>query len=88
MIYIHEVHMSNGTGHQHIEAVRWRDPNTGEAAENRTIDIVRWIQSGGEAYVCGGGHLARVGVVDRTPPHIRTHSDGWYTDNLLSLPRY
>lgn len=88
MIYIYEVHMSGGSGHQHIDSVRWRDPNTGEGATNATTAMVEWIASGGEAYVCGGGHLARVAVVSGTPPYLRTHADGYYNDNLLSLPRY
>lgn len=88
MIYIYEVHMSGGEGHEHIEAVRWKDPNSLEGAENRTADIVSWIEDGGEAYACGGGHLARVAVVDVSPPYLRTHADGYYNDNLLGLRRY
>ena len=30
----------------------------------------------------------KVGVVDATPPYLRTHADGVWTDNLLALPRY
>jgi hypothetical protein len=88
MIYIYEVRMSGGTGHEHIAALRWKDPDSGEGAQNLVADMVNWVDGGGEAYVCGGGHLARVGVVDANPPYLRTHADGYWNDNLLSLPRY
>jgi hypothetical protein len=51
--------------------------------------MVEFIEGGGavrarDAY----GDDVAVGVVEATPPYIRTHADGVWTDNLLSLPRY
>jgi hypothetical protein len=34
------------------------------------------------------GSDVAVGVVDASPPYIRTYADGNWTDNLLALPRY
>lgn len=41
-------------------------------------------------YVEGGGWTARVGVVspDLGQPYLRTYADGYYNDNLLSLPTF
>lgn len=89
MIYIHEVHMSDdGEGHEHIESVRWQNPNTNDSGESLRSQMVRWINDGGKAYVAAGQHTVRVGVVDAEPPYIRTYADGNWTNNLLSLPRY
>lgn len=90
MIYIDEVQMApGGSGHQHIAAVRWRNPESGKTGANTRAQMVTWINEGGEARV-RDAHAddIRVYVVDATPPYIRTYADGIWTDNLLSLPRY
>jgi catechol-2,3-dioxygenase len=90
MVYVYAVHMSSGTGHQHIASVRWRNPDSGESGQSTREVMVDWIRNKqGKAYVCGGhGHMAVVGVVDAASPYIRTYADGVWTDNLLALPRY
>jgi hypothetical protein len=88
VVYIYAIRLSGGAGHQHIEAVRWKNPDSREAGESTRARMVQWITGGGAAYVCGGGHLARVGVVKGNPPYIRTHADGTWSDNLLALPTY
>lgn len=89
MVYIYAVHLSGGTRHEHIASVRWKNPDNGKAGENDRSTMVDWIQTkDGDAYVCGNGHLAKVGVVESRPPYLRTHADGVWTDNLLALPRY
>jgi hypothetical protein len=90
VIYIVEVHMSaGGSGHAHIADVRWRNPSTGATDESSRAQIVTWIEEGGEARVRdGAGDDVRVGIIDVTPPYIRTYADGVWTDNLLSLTRY
>ena len=90
MVYITEVHMSpEGTGHQHIAAVRWRNPNTGANGENTRTQMVDWIENkNGEARVRDDdGDDVLVGVVTASPPYIRTYADGVWSDNLLALPR-
>jgi hypothetical protein len=89
VIYLEAVHMRGGERHEHIADVAWRNPDTGARGQSPQSEMVRWISSGGEAYVLdSAGHLVRVGVVQAAPPYIRTHADGVYTDNLLALPRY
>ena len=51
--------------------------------------MVDWIKNkGGQAYVTNGNLQVAVGVVEATPPYIRTHADGVWTDNLLALPTF
>ena len=89
MVHIYAVRLSGGTGHQHITQVRWKNPDTDKTGENSRAEMVNWIKNeGGKAYVCGGGHLAPVRVVDSDPPYLRTYADGVWTDNLLALPRF
>ncbi|HEX6700874.1 MAG TPA: DUF3892 domain-containing protein [Gaiellaceae bacterium] len=89
VVHIYSVSLSGGSGHQHITRVRWKNPDTDETGENSTSAMVDWIKNeSGKAYVCGGGHLARVLVVKANPEYIRTHADGEWSDNLLALPRF
>lgn len=91
MIYIFAVHMNaNGTAHEHIAKVRWKNPDDGKSGESTRDEMVNWIANqSGRAYVCGGNaHMARVGVVKSNPPYIRTYADGQWSDNLLHVPRY
>jgi hypothetical protein len=89
LIYIYAVHMTGGSRHEHIASVRWKNPDTGDSGEDTLERMVNWIRTGnGNAYVCGNGHLAKVGVVDGNRRYLRTHADGVWTDNLLALPQY
>lgn len=91
MIYIYAIHtIPPGTHHGHIAAVKWRDPDSGKAGESTREEIVEWVSGpGNSAYVCGdSAHIARIQVVQADPPYIRTHADGVWSDNLLSLTRY
>jgi hypothetical protein len=89
VIYIYAVHVAGGTSHEHISSVRWKDPDSGQTGQDSRAQMVGWITQGGAAYVCGGGgHMARVGVVNATTPYLRTHADGYWSDNLLALSRY
>lgn len=50
MRYITARHMnpSTSTQHQHITAVRWRDPNDGSTGSMTREEAVAWIRKGGE----------------------------------------
>jgi hypothetical protein len=86
LIYIYAVRFAGGKGHSHITRVRWKNPDNGKSGELAQQGMVDWIANkGGSAYVCGGGHLARVGIVRADPPYIRTYADGVWSDNLLKL---
>jgi catechol-2,3-dioxygenase len=88
MVYITAVHMSGGENHEHIASVRWRNPTDSATGETSRGQMVDWINEGGDARVSDGRSEAQVGVVDATPPFIRTHADNRWTNNLLALPRY
>lgn len=91
MVYIYAVHMTGtGTHHEHIAAVKWKNPDDGQSGESTRAEMVNWIANEGEsAYVCGGSaHMARVHVVNGNPPYIRTQADGAWSDNLLAISRY
>lgn len=90
MTRITEVHMVGGELHEHIAAVKWVSLNTGDTGSSTRPTMVEWIEGYGEAVVGEGTNQVSVGVVDPSPgpKYIRTHADGEWTNNLLSLPRY
>lgn len=89
MVYITAVHMSpGGRLHEHIEEVAWTNPADGKTGKSTRHAMVVWINGGGVARLKDAKGDVQVGVVNATPPYIRTHADGRWTDNLLALPRY
>lgn len=88
MVYITQVRMSNGAGHEHIAEVRWRNPADGKTGATSRADMVAWIDGGGVAKVQDSRGDVEVQTVKGTPAYLRTVADGRYTDNLLYLPRY
>jgi hypothetical protein len=91
-VRITHIRQAGGTGHEHIVGVKWIDPADSGTGKSSTLEMVTWIEDkDGKAYVDDEhGHRVQVGVV--TPPqgskYLRTHADGVWTDNLLSLPRF
>jgi copper oxidase (laccase) domain-containing protein len=90
LIYITQVRLATGrVGHEHITDVKWRNPSSGELGQSTRAAMVDWINEGGVAKVADfQGHDVSVVVVNSSPPYIRTHADGVWTDNLLALPRF
>jgi hypothetical protein len=81
--------MVGGQLHEHIAEVRWKDPGDNTTGQSTRETMVDWIKNkGGQAYVTDGNVQVAVGVVAATPPYIRTHADGLWTDNLLALPTF
>lgn len=72
-----------GGRHEHITHVG--NPSTWNG--NLTVaQVVGYIRSGHTFFVRDrNGNRANVGVVNASPPHIRTHADNVWTDNLLAL---
>jgi hypothetical protein len=75
--------------HEHITHVG----NIGNASGNLVwprADVILSIKNGTNTfYVLEGGKRSEVGVVnpdDGRSPFLRTHADGYWNDNLLSLP--
>lgn len=89
MIYITAIHINGGNGHEHIASLRWRNPNTLATGQSTRTQMVTWIRDQqGDARVQDGVGDVRVGVVEASPPYVRTYADGKWTNNLLALPRY
>ena len=65
-------------GITHLGGYRWR------STRQQVIDS---IQAGNTFYTLVGGRRADVGIVEGpNGPYLRTHADGYWNDNLLSLP--
>jgi len=89
MVYVTAVHMTGGTQHEHIESVKWLQPTDKSTGQSTGAAMVTFIRDQkGDARVTDGKTEVQIGVVEGTPPFIRTYADGVWTDNLLSLPRY
>lgn len=90
MIYITHVRISlpNDRRHDRIEKVKWLNPSNNNTGTSSVAEIVTFLNNGNAAKVTDGKRTINVAVVDASPPHIRTVADGYYTDNLLSLPKF
>jgi hypothetical protein len=88
MVRITHVHMVGGIDYEHIDSMKWVDPGTGATGDSTSQELVDYIKQGGQAVVSDGIRQVQVGVVKASPPYVRTHADGVWTDNLLALPRY
>jgi hypothetical protein len=82
----------NSVNHEHIVSVKWRyDTDTiGEQKISDVPEIVRFIEDGGNADV-QGPPIAHVGVRTSSVTgrkFIQTHADGYWNNNLLSLPEF
>jgi hypothetical protein len=85
--YITHIRMSppNANDHEHIAELRWTQPaETGECSRSAMVEFI----NKGNAVFVHGTPDAQVGVVNGTPPYLRTYADGVWTNNLLSLPRF
>jgi len=91
VIEITGIRLEGGEGHEHISDVLWRSAATPLACASRQT-LVDWLAEGNEnqAIVADGSAWVHVAVVRRAnePPYLRTHADGLWTDNLLSLPTF
>lgn len=89
MIQITARRMVGGTRHEHIAAVRWTNLADGKPGEGSRQAVVAWLlQPDTRAIVVAGTTSVDVGVVEATPPYLRTHADGKWSDNLLALPTF
>ncbi|HZJ29338.1 MAG TPA: DUF916 domain-containing protein [Solirubrobacterales bacterium] len=87
--YVTAVHMPEGPDHEQIDFVQWQNPGTLAFGQSPREAIIEWISSGGDLRVRDpSGQELQVGVIDGDRPHIRTHTGGTWTNDLLSLPRY
>jgi hypothetical protein len=92
LIAIYAIRTEGGSGHEHVSAVRWRDPDTYEEGESTSSEVIQWLRrdaTANRAYVCGSsGSLTRVGIEDGRPPYLRAFGEHAWNDDLLALPRF
>lgn len=89
MVYVTAIHLVGGREHQHIAEVKWQNPSRHETGNSSRATMVEWIANKkGDARVKDARGEVRIGVVNASPPYLRTHADGRWTDNLLALPQY
>jgi hypothetical protein len=78
-----------GTGNEHITDVKWlQNGKTGSMSKQVAVE---WLdKDGNTAYVQGPQSRTEVGVVREAgkAPYLRTHANGYWNDNLLSLPLF
>lgn len=89
MVFITAIHLAGGTGHEHIERVRWLncdDSKSNVMTVAQAVDLLR--RSSTRLYVATSGDPVDVGLVEASPPYIRSVANGVGTDNLLQLPRF
>jgi hypothetical protein len=78
-----------GWNNEHITAVKWLSDQDGAVGESSREGMVDWIANrGGVAYELGVDSRAEVGVVNASPSYLRTHANGIWNDNLLSLSTF
>jgi len=88
MVRVTAVHLEGGHRREHIASVQWVNPQRNDHGQSTRAEMVTWLRQPGSAIVSDTNRTVDVGVVDATPPCIRTYADGVWTDNLLALPRY
>lgn len=89
MVRITAVRATGGTTHEHITHLRWMNSANAEVGTSTKQAVVEWLrQPGARAFVTDGTTTVEVGVVEVTPPYVRTYADGRWTNNLLALPRF
>lgn len=76
--------------HQTISAYQYHYDGQSQAYFRHKADMVAFLEGGETAHVGTGTNWVAVGVVNDppTPKYLRTHADGKYNNNLLSLPEF
>jgi hypothetical protein len=87
-IRITAVHLDGGDLHEHIAEVEWQNLEWGNTGESSVDALIRWLDEAENVAVVG--REARVDVV-RSPTGsswLQAVTGGYWTDELLALPRY
>lgn len=91
-ICITHIRLSGTTkNHEYITDYKWQEDGTVNSGTSPKATMVDWIGNKNiTAYVSNGYVKANVAVVNPSggSPYLRTHADGVWTDNLLSLPTF
>ena len=77
--------------HEAISKYRWVQYSTAKGDDTDREIVVRWVEQGIRAYVSdrfGRKVYCSVRTSIRGVKFLQTYADGYYTDNLLSLPTF
>lgn len=86
--YITGIRCTNPPSCERISHVQWSTPINGKSGLTSVPEFIKWLrEAGNSAKVKVAGREVSVGIVEASPPYLRTYADGVYNDNLLSLPR-
>jgi hypothetical protein len=87
-IRITAVHLDGGDEHEHIAEVQWENLEWGNHGESSVDALMRWLEE--SENVAMVGHSAQVGIVHAPTGSswLQATADGFWTDELLALPRY
>ena len=87
--HVHYEDNGNPT-HETIDAYQYRYDGQSEAYYRRKPSMVSFLEGGETAHVGNGTNWVPVGIVNSPPiaKYLRTHADGKYSNNLLSLPTF
>lgn len=91
VLFTHRRMSLGGTRNEHITDVKWLQEHDGKTGSMSKQRAVAWLeQNGNKAYVQGLQSRTEVGVVLEAgkEPYMRTHANGKWNDNLLSLPLF
>jgi hypothetical protein len=81
------VHLDGGDEHEHIAEVEWQNLEWGNTGESSVDALISWLDEADNIAVVG---RSKVDVV-RSPTGsswLQAVRDGFWSDDLLSLPRY
>ncbi|HWM33017.1 MAG TPA: DUF3892 domain-containing protein [Pseudolysinimonas sp.] len=87
-IRITAVHLDGGEEHEHIAEVEWQNLEWGNVGESSVESVMSWLDEAENVAVVG--QRARVDVV-RSPTGsawLQAVKDGFWSNELLALPRY
>lgn len=91
-IRIIAIKKDNGNHRNPYEAIthfQWLCPSTGGSGVSTRAEMVKFLEGGGAAFVERDGQLANCGVRNNGRiKYVQTYSDGYYDNNLLSLPEF
>jgi hypothetical protein len=87
-IRITAVHLDGGEELEHIAEVEWENLEWGNSGESSVDAVMRWLEE--DENLALVGQEARVDVVHSPTGSswLQAVADGFWTDELLALPRY
>ncbi|GAA0993458.1 DUF3892 domain-containing protein [Subtercola frigoramans] len=77
--------------HESIIRYKWKSIQDGSVGDNDKPSLVAWVDTKtNKAYVGTGAQQVAVGAIHpaTSPAYLKTHADGVWTNNLLSLPTF